>query len=355
MSEDLRMDSHKLIFHPGRVSDWLNGKNIYPLTIEVSPSGACNHRCIFCGLDYLGYKPRCLDKDLIIPNLEKMKEKGVKAIVIAGEGEPLLNKETSEIIKRSWGIGLDIGMSTNGVLFTREIADKCLSSINWIRFSVNGASEESYRIVHRSRKGDFAKVLQNIADAVEVKKAKNLKTTIGVQMVLIPQNSQGLLLFAEKLKEIGVDYFTIKPFSQHPQSHCSIDPDFNYEDYLELEQSLKAINSSSYQVIFRADSMRKLQNDKRNYTHCLGIPFWAYIDSNASVWPCLAYIGREEFCLGNLKEKDFVSIWESERCQKIISMISTMDISVCRELCRLDSINEYLYQLVNPGEHVNFI
>jgi len=353
--DDLRMDAHKLIFHPQRVSDWLNGKNIYPLTVEISPSGACNHRCIFCGLDYLGYKPRFLDKDLIIPNLEQMQAKGVKAIVIAGEGEPLLNRDTPEIIKRSREIGLDIGMSTNGVLLTRGIAQQCLPSITWIRFSVNASSEESYRIVHRSKRGDFEKVLQNIGDAVEIKKAKNLSTTIGVQLVLIPENSRNLIAFAERLKKIGIDYFTIKPFSQHPQSHCKIDPDFNYEDYLEMEETFKTMNSSSYQVIFRADSMKKLKNDKRTYEHCLGIPFWAYVDSNAVVWPCLAYIGKEEFCLGDLKEKSFVSIWDSERCRKILNMISNMDISNCREICRLDSINEYLHHLVNPGEHVNFI
>jgi len=355
VSEDLRMDSHKLIFHPQRVSDWLNGKSIYPLTVEISPSGACNHRCIFCGLDYLEYKPHFLNKDLIISNLELMYTKGVKAIVLAGEGEPLLNRDTPEIIKRSREVGLDIGMSTNGVLFTREVAQGCLPALTWIRFSVNAASEATHRIVHRSQKGDFAKILHNIAAAVVIKNAGNMKTTIGVQLVLIPENSQNIVAFAEELKAIGVDYFAIKPFSQHPQSLCNIDPDFNYGHFLEMEDKLRAITSSSFQVIFRADSMKKLNTDQKSYERCLGIPFWAYIDSNAVVWPCLAYIGKEEFCFGNLREESFVSIWESEKCRNILNMLSHMEIGSCRELCRLDSINEYLYHLVNPGAHVNFI
>jgi wyosine [tRNA(Phe)-imidazoG37] synthetase (radical SAM superfamily) len=353
--EDLRMDSHKLWFHPLRVSDWLKGKNIYPLTVEISPSGACNHRCVFCGLDYLGYKKRFLDKDLIIRNLEQMYQKGVRALVLAGEGEPLLNRNTPEIINLSREIGLDVAMSTNGVLFSREVAQGCLSALTWIRFSVNAANSETYRRVHRGKPEDFEKVLQNLSAAVEIKKAQNLPVTIGVQLVLIPENNQDLFNFAKRLKEIGVDYFTIKPFSQHPQSHQDIDPDFNYEYFLEVGETLKSLNNNAFQVVFRADSMKKLKQGNRTYQHCLGIPFWVYIDSDAAVWPCLAYLGKKEFCYGNLKEKNFESLWESERCRGIIQMMSSMDISGCRELCRLDSINEYLHQLVNPGAHANFI
>ena len=61
MSDEFRIDSHKLIFHPRRGNAWLAGDQIYPLYAEISPSGACNHRCTFCALDYMEYKPRFLD------------------------------------------------------------------------------------------------------------------------------------------------------------------------------------------------------------------------------------------------------------------------------------------------------
>lgn len=49
-----RIDSHKLIYHVSRVNDWLNGKLIYPIYMEISPIGSCNHRCIFCAYDFIG-------------------------------------------------------------------------------------------------------------------------------------------------------------------------------------------------------------------------------------------------------------------------------------------------------------
>jgi radical SAM protein with 4Fe4S-binding SPASM domain len=351
------MDSHKLIFHPQRVSDWLSGVDVYPLTVEISLSGACNHRCIFCGLDYLGYRPLFLDKELILSNLRVMRDRGVRAIVLAGEGEPLLNRQAPEIIKGARATGLDVGLSTNGVLFDRPAALECIPSLAWIRFSVNGAGEEQYRVVHRGRNEDFDRVLRNIADAVDAKGELRLDTSIGVQMVLIPENSgsfESIAFFAKRLREIGVDYFAIKPFSKHPQSICSLDQVFDYAGFSGLETCLRELESDRFQIIFRSNSMKKLK-ERRRYEKCLGLPFFAFIDAAANVFPCVAYLGKDEFSLGNLEGGDFQQIWEGTRRKAVMDLFSRMDVSGCRELCRLDEINGYLHDLVNPGAHVNFI
>ena len=354
MSENLRMDSHKLIFHPRRLSDWLNGIDIYPLTVEISLSGACNHRCIFCGLDYLGYRPRFLDKDTILVNLQLMHEKGVRAIVLAGEGEPLLNRDTPEIVTCSRRIGLDVGMSTNGVLFSRSAAQECLPSLTWIRFSVNAAGEEQYQAVHRGRRGDFDRVLQNIADAVRVKDDLHLGVTIGVQMVLIPEIAAPSLTLPKGCgRSVSTTFpsnlFLSIPRASAPWTKPSTTPPFSIS-----ETRLQEFATDQFQVMFRSRSMKKLK-DCRRYDRCLGLPFFAFIDAAANVFPCVAYLGQDEFSFGNLEEQDFQAIWSGARRQEIMSLFSRMDVSGCRELCRLDEINGYLHDLVNPGAHVNFI
>ena len=74
MEDTIRMDSHKLMYHLCRVSDWLQGKDIYPIEVEISPSGACNHRCVFCAVDYIGYQPDFLQKDIILREIKQMAE-----------------------------------------------------------------------------------------------------------------------------------------------------------------------------------------------------------------------------------------------------------------------------------------
>jgi 2-iminoacetate synthase ThiH len=64
-SDVLRIDSHKLMFHPDRVASWLAEETVYPIYVELSPSGACNHRCVFCAFDFMGYQTRFLDAQML--------------------------------------------------------------------------------------------------------------------------------------------------------------------------------------------------------------------------------------------------------------------------------------------------
>lgn len=354
MSQDLRMDSHKLMFHPIRVADWLKGRNIYPIEAEVSPSGTCNHRCTFCAVDYLEYKPMFLDKDIIIERLGEMGEEGLKSIILSGEGEPLLNKNTPEIISKTKSFNIDVAMSTNGVLLTKEISKEHLKDLSWIRFSVAAGETEKYKAIHRAKEGDFEKVIDNIANAVEIKRNQKLSTTLGVQLLLIPENADQVISMAKMFREIGIDYFTVKPFSKHPKSICSIDKSFDYQDYIEMENILNNLQTDTYKIYFRSKTMNKV-TEKRGYNKCFGLPFFVHIDAKANLWPCIAYIGDEKLSYGNLKDSTFTEIWEGEQRKLVNAYFNKIDTSKCRELCRLDEINRYLYKLKNPGEHFNFI
>ena len=353
MAENIRMDSHKLIYHPETVARWLKGENIYPIEVEISPSGSCNHRCVFCAVDYIGYQPSFLDKDIILQNISQMSKKGLRSVICSGEGEPLLNKNMPDIANGIKQCGVDVAMSTNGVLFKREIADDCLGAFTWIRFRVASMEEKSYDKIQRGKAGDLDRVKANLSDAVKIKRDKSHKTTLGVQCLLLPENMPYLPDMAKQLREIGVDYLTIKPYSQHLHSENTFSID--YEAMLELEQDIKKYATDNFAVYFRANAMKKMHHEKC-YNQCYGLPFMTHIDASGNVWPCVAHIGTEEFCYGNIYNETFEQIWEGNKRREVIQKLNTLDINmVCREACRLDEINQYLNELKHPGEHVNFI
>lgn len=353
MAENIRMDSHKLIYHPDVVARWMKGENIYPIEIEISPSGVCNHRCVFCAVDYIGYQPDFLDKDIILRDIRQMSQNGLKSVICSGEGEPLLNKDMPDIANGIKACGVDVAMSTNGVLFTEEKANECLSAFTWVRFSVASMEEQSYDKIQRGKAGDLEKVKTNLTDIVKVKKDQGLKTTLGVQCLLLPDNADQLPDMAKELREIGVDYLTVKPYSQHLHSENTFQID--YDQMMELEQEIKGYSTEDFAVYFRVNAMKKVRHDK-HYQRCYGLPFMTHIDAKGNVWPCVAHIGTKEFCYGNIYEQPFEKIWEGERRQEVIQKLNSLDINrVCREACRLDEINKYLVELKHPGDHVNFI
>ena len=353
MSDNIRIDSHKLFYHPKRVADWLDGKTIYPIEMEIGISGACNHRCIFCAVDYMEYKPRMLAKDVLIRNLRLLGHKGLKSIIYAGEGEPLVHPDATDIFNETKAAGIDAAVSTNCALFTRVKAEACLKSLTWVRVSIAGATDATYEKIHQCRQGDLQRVLRNMEDIAAVKHDQKLGTTLGAQLLLLPENKNEVVQLAELVRKLGFDYFTVKPFSQHPQSKAKLSVDYSEAEEIGLE--LKAYETDNFKIYFRSRSIENLGVEKP-YEKCGGMHFMTYMDSAGDVFPCIVFMGKEEFIYGNINKQDFSEIWESDRAKKIRARFNDEFIHHhCRKTCRLDEINKYLHELRHPSAHVNFI
>ncbi|MDD4910535.1 MAG: radical SAM protein [Candidatus Omnitrophica bacterium] len=350
-----RIDSHKLAFHPERVADWLNGRDIYPIYVEIAPCGSCNHRCMFCALDYLGYKPVFLETSALKKFLTDISRRGVKSIMFAGEGEPLLHKDIAELIAHAKAGGLDISITSNGVLLSKDIALKILPHLSWFRISLNAGTRKTYAAIHGTKPEDFDRVIDNIKEAAGEKESRGHRCTLGVQFLLLNENYDEVTTLAGILKEIGADYLTIKPYSQHPSSINRLKTDLDYGKLLFLENELKKYVDDDFRVIFRKRTMLKIDQEK-TYRKCYGLPFWAYLSSKGDLYACSAFLGDERFRYGNIYKEGFEDIWKGEKRKKVKEMMDKKwRIEDCREVCRLDEINRYLWDLKNPPEHVNFI
>ena len=364
MSDKFRIDSHKLIFHPQRVSQWLQSygewereKRIYPIYMEVSPYGGCNHRCTFCGVDYMGYKSIKLDLKIYQQRIQEMAKLGIKSIMFAGEGEPLLHKELPLMVEDTKKAGVDVGITTNFVLANGENLPLILEYSSWVKVSINAGESSSYAKIHRTKEADFQKVLQNFEIALEIRGKKGFACTLGAQMLLLTQNYKEALILAQRLKNIGVDYLVIKPYSQHLFSKTREYANLKYEEFLFLQEQLESLNSERFNVIFRAETMKKMQESTQSYQKCYSTPyFWGYIASNGDVYGCSCYLGQEKFAYGNINQQSFQEIWEGDRRKENALFIQKeLDISKCRVNCRMDFVNRYLWELKHPNPHSNFI
>ncbi len=351
-----RIDSHKLNYHPGRVSAWKRGENVYPIYMEISPIGACNHRCTFCGLDFMEYKNRSLDTRLLVERLAELGELGLKSVMYAGEGEPLLHKDMPTIAEKTKESGIDVAFTTNAVPLTAEKAERIIPVSQWIKVSLNAGTAATYATIHRTKESDFERVFANLATARIIREKTKSDCTMGVQIILLEENLHEVVTLAERVRDMGLDYLVVKPYSQHPQSVTERKYGIDHGSMEKLADKLNLLATDTFQAIFRTQAMEKVNEEVKPYTECLALPFWSYIDAGGGVWGCSVFLGDDRFYYGSIVENSFREIWEGERRRKSLAFVrEKLDASQCRTNCRMDKVNLFLRDLSNPPDHVNFI
>ena len=347
------LDTHKINYHPREIADMFDGKLQAPIYVEISPTGICNHKCLFCHYNYLGHEGK-FKKGKVIELIKELAHTGVKSIVFAGNGEPTLHVDTMEAIVLAKELGLDVALSTNGALLKDEHFEILAKNLTWIRFSFNAGSEENYAYVHQTKSDDFQKVIQNIQKLKAVKTELNSSLTIGTQFVLIPQNKDYALEHARMLKSLGVDYFSVKHFYDHSHNEFKVSQSIN-DAFIE-DLSKEAVRLSDENFNFLVRSTKNLSS-QRMYDTCYGLEFIVFIDENGDVYSCFSHQHDKKTIMGNIFDNTFKEIWASTQKKKSLEHINKcIDKNSCQPNCRHHQINNYLWDVKNPSiNHINFI
>lgn len=350
-----RIDSTKIQFHPGRVSQWLEGKDewekakkVYPIYWEATTAAACPHRCTFCSTDALEYLPNLADADILVNRMQEAATLGIKSIMFAGSGEPLLHKSINYIVRGAVEAGLDCSFTTNGVLLDKlDCPDLC----QWIKVSLNAGSRDNYAKIHRTKPRDWDRVWKNIEQLIDRKG----KCALGVQCVVLPENVDEMGDLARMCGEHGVDYLVLKPYSQATFSIVQRD-DIDYREMDEwLRNVVRQYSTPSFAVIYRENAMKQ-ESEYHHYDKCRATPFmWMYTRAEGDVSICSAHLMDQRFYVGNINGQTLKEIWEGEKRRQAWEMMKSFDIANCRLNCRMNQTNIYLDQLDHGIEHQNFI
>jgi len=351
------IDGHKLFWHLDKVADWEKGKPIAPVYVEVSPVSLCNHKCLFCAIDFVRDKDFSLDTEIFCKRLKEMGSLGVRGVMFAGEGEPLLHKDLKVFIRTAKRSGMDVSLTTNGTLGNYRIWKELLPYLTWIRFSVDAGDAKSYSKVHKVSENAFKKTIRSIEDAVKVKRDLRLDVTIGVQFLAIEENLKSLGKAINLFSKIGVDYFSIKPYSLHPQMINKRDVFYTEKTAGHIRQVANRFKRSKMSIIFRDLSMERYAGRKKAFKHCRALPFWGYVSSKGDFYTCSVFIGDERFKVGNIHDQKMRDIlFGKPRKESIAYASKRLPVDKeCRVNCRMARVNEFLEFLENRPEHINFI
>ncbi|MFH1538078.1 MAG: radical SAM protein [bacterium] len=350
---NLFLDGHKLLYHPQTVAKWLSGEDFPPIHVELSPTSACNQKCKLCYAAHAGHRPDHLPRELLESLVDSLAKMGVKSMLLAGDGEPLVNKHCAVTVSRARSKGIDVALNSNGVLMKPGISEEVLEHLTWMRYSIMAARPETYAELHGTSPDDLKKAADNIRAAVEIKKRRGLEVTIGIQSVLVLENGEEIPEIAALAKDIGVDYYVLKPFSLHSENAYDVPADLHERHEKKLKEAQR-LETPDFKVIIRWNTFA--DHGRRDYERCLGLPFIAQIGADGGVYTCCPFFGDGDFLYGNLHDETFEQIWYGERRKKLTEEIARhLDLSKCMTYCRHHQINKFLWQIVHPPDHVNFI
>jgi sulfatase maturation enzyme AslB (radical SAM superfamily) len=351
------MQGNKLQWHLARVMEWQSGKRIAPILIDIGATKTCNCQCRYCYRFFQKATNEVISGDVLIKLCKDAPLLGIKALTFTGDGEPTLNPAIYEAVTGGKNNGLDIGFATNGIAINDVQNEILMRNLVWCRYNISAATPESYKYVHGVKNNNiFDKVLYNIRKSVEIKNKYNLPVTVGLQMVLIPECINDVVPLSKIAVDYGVDYFVIKQFSD---PGCVIPARYDQsktdsDEWTNILKTAEAMSNDKTQIVVKWPHLKR--KGIRPYDRCLDCPFIFQISGNSRCYPCGFLFNNEEYCYGDLKTQSLEEIITSERYWNIIEKMKNFDVHTqCTGACRHDETNAFIWNLLHPPEHINFI
>jgi len=251
----------------------------------------------------------------------------VENVHLQGWGEPLLNPDIFEMIRIAKAKHCSVSLTTNGVNLTRDISRRLMKEgIDVIAISIAGATKETHE---RIRCGsDFEQLVEDIKGLSDLKtKTKSGTPKITLSFLMTRINIDELPDIVHLSKEMNVDELVATNLDYAPTA---------VQDVLRLF-SCTAMNGGFKKVVERAEKeagknkmpFRVYPLDMEEVVMCemnpLRIIFFSH---DGCVSPCV-YLNMtkkgllqrffcgspyeiQKVCFGNVREHDFMDIWEKD-------------------------------------------
>ncbi len=304
-----------------------------PWVIELDPTTACNlacHGCISANLLNQGGFKRERLKQLA----KEFYEMGVKAVVLIGGGEPMAHPEFGAIVDYFYDHDIHVGVTSNGTLIEKYL-DQLANKTKWVRISVDAGSEDMFQKYrpHISGKSQFNKVIDGMKKISKIKKTK-----LGYSFLVLEKkdpnqrplseggnyvetNATDIFKAAKLAKEIGCDYFEVKP---------SFDPSHFLNDTSNLTNIIKSqldlskpLEDEQFTIISPYTLKRTLDGENKQikkYSRCLTAEMRTVL-SPSGAYVCPYHRGNTNLKIGDPTMESLKEIWYGKKRQEIMQKL----------------------------------
>ncbi len=349
----------KLIIKPGLIYNYfLNVSETqkrpiivrsHPTTIEIEITNICNQVCSHCIKSHNVVKLENQSMSFEMFKLIFSNFPMVLNIILTGVGEPTLHQHFCKIVhyirqnSASRVSIFDNGTTLSKTGYAEEIINSGLSYFN---ISLDAASNATYSIM---RKGKYSldQICQGIDNLISSrKKLKSLTPVVSTNFHITSYTFHEMSEYFELCHRLGLDEI--------------IEPCFPVEYW--LGEDIKSIDEkdivnealragATYKRLFGREPKSRLFRDPVNFLidymshykyrteNCGFLWNHAGVASNGWLKLCCWVPSTYEFTLGNLAEKSFMDLWNSELAQDMRRSITSGYVSgkVCEHVCQTDS------------------
>jgi organic radical activating enzyme len=302
-----------------------------PQVVELDPSSFCDLACPECISGPLLQQGR-FDSAKLMDLGGELVAMGVRAVILIGGGEPLMHPSVGDLIELLGQGGIAIGITTNGTQVRRYLP-QILGHACWVRVSVDASTPEVYGTFrpHRGGRDVFAQVIDGMA-AIADGRSEDSALQLGYSFLVmarehgegeIETNVDDLAAAARLAKEVGCDYFEVKP--EYDLGHNVLQQREEIVGRMvgQIEEA-RALDDDAFSIISPAHldcviAGVKLSQPKE-YRRC------AVAEMRTLITPTGAYVcpyhrGNEQAAYGQPDSQPFSEMWRGPARQEAMTAI----------------------------------
>ena len=344
-TKQLIIDGTKVGWYKDRVEAWKRGEKIAPVTIDYAMTRECQAACRCCYAMLQENERKVQTKEIVFNFLEDAAEIGVKGVSFISDGESTVHKNYLEAVEHAHKVGLATGASSNGVVLNKAVLERLLPCLTYLRFHFGAGTREGYGKTMGLNPVFYDRVIQNIKDAMEIKRRDDLPVNINVQMVCMPEDEDEILPLGKLCRDVlRPDYFVIK--------HCADDVDgslgIDYAKYAPLMDKFREVETYADDTFRVQVKWSRFERDgQRDYERCYGPPFLLQVSGSGLVAPC-GFLFNEKykkFHIGNICDERFKDIWASDRYWDVVRYLASDEFNAqkaCGPNCLQTNTNSWL-------------
>lgn len=338
---ELDSNAANLLAAHAKVQQMLSGQIPLPEVVELFITNYCNFACPFCRCaKYHGDNTEFLNIGTMEKLLKDLSEQGIRTIELGGGGEPLMHPQIAEIFQAFRQYAFRVGLITNGYQLTEhpELIGQFAEIGDWVRFSLDGISTRSFRVVHGRQDISYEPLREAIVEAVRITNEKagiDRRPKIGIKLIIQKPNQEEVIDAVDEAEALGVHFLQYKFLEGHPFT-------LGEERYILLDKLQKRAKQVDPKRLY-IDVLPGYGGEIKEQKKCRMAVLHPLIDWDGTIYLCAFFHHRKDrHSIGSLNDGGFFDHWGSERHREAIRLANPKECVPNCPMLRYDPIIDFI-------------